>query len=49
VALRALALEFDAAGDVEAVVARGRRVPVRATLLRPWREHVVAVVVAGAP
>ncbi len=46
--LRAVALEFTAAGRVTAVRVRGRRVPARAALLRPWRGHVVAVLVAGA-
>ncbi len=46
--LRAVALEFTAARRVAAVRVRGRRVPARAALLRPWRGHVVAVLVAGA-
>ncbi len=46
--LRAVALEFSAARRVAAVRVHGRRVPARAALLRPWRDHVVAVLVAGA-
>jgi 4'-phosphopantetheinyl transferase EntD len=42
--LRALAVEFTAGGDVAALRVHGRRVPARATLLRPWHGHVVAVV-----
>lgn len=41
----ALALEFDGAGELAAVVLRGRRHPARAALLRPWRRHLAAVVV----
>ena len=46
--LRALGLEFDAAGQVCAVVVRERRLRARAVLARPWPEHVVAVLLVGA-
>jgi len=41
--LRSLMLEFDAARQVSAVTVDGRRRAARATLLRPWPTHVVAV------
>jgi 4'-phosphopantetheinyl transferase EntD len=47
VPLRALAVEFTARGDVAALRVDGRRVPARATLLRPWHGHVVAVLRVG--
>jgi len=45
--LRALALEFDDAGELVAATVGGRRVEARGAVLRPWPEHVVAVVRAG--
>lgn len=41
--LRSLTLEFDAERRVRAVIVDGRRCPARATVLRPWPSHLMAV------